>query len=379
MAEQNNAKMRRRGLVATVLAVLVGSLGVVAGPAGPADADSPPTAAGNVIHGFRLDDDGDFHVIDHPDAGTTPSDPIMGGTGTSTTAINNRGEMVGAYADRSDVIRSFLRSRNGRYTIIDPPDSFPNEELADINNRGEIVGFADEDGDNAAGARGFLRTRRGRYVAIEVPGAGSTVPFKANDRGQVVGLYLDRVPPGATPHPEHGFIWDDGEVTTVDHPDAANGTWLFGINNRGDTVGWYYDRDDRAHGFLRDRRGRYTTIDVPGAERGTLVTSVNDRGETVGGVVNADFSSDGFYRTRGGRITIIEAPDEATYTRALDINDRGDIVGDYDTEPPSTDNAGTRPQPSPPSPPTPAAPPSTTTTSASSRPTTDMTPIALVE
>jgi hypothetical protein len=77
---------------------------------------------------------------------------------------------------------------NGRYTIVDPPDSFPNEELADINNRGEIVGFADEDGDNRAGTRGFLRTRRGRYVAIEVPGAGSTVPFKANDRGQVVGL-----------------------------------------------------------------------------------------------------------------------------------------------------------------------------------------------
>jgi uncharacterized membrane protein len=344
MAEQNNANVRRRGTVATALSVLVGSLGVVAGPAVPADADSPPTAAGNVIHGFRLDDDGDVHVIDHPDAATTPSDPIMGGTGTSTVGINNRGEMVGLYADRSDVIRAFLRSRNGRYTIIDPPDSFPNEELVDINNRGEIVGFGDEDGDNGAGTRGFLRTRGGRYLTIEVPGAGSTVALKVNDRRQVAGIYFDQDPPGPTPPPVHGFVWDDGEVTTVDHPDAVYGTYVFGINNRGDTVGWYYDADDRARGFLRDRRGRYTAIDFPGAERGTLVASVNDRGETVGGVVNADFSSDGFYRSRGGRFTIIAAPGEATYTRALDINDQGDIVGDYDTEPPGTDGSATSPQ-----------------------------------
>ena len=149
MARQDSTKTRGRGVLPAALAVLVGSVGVVAGPAVPADADSPPTAAGNVIHGFRLDGDGAFHVVDHPDAGTTPSDPITGGTGTSTVGINDRGEMVGLYADRADVIRAFLRSRDGRYTVIDPPDSFPNEELADINNRGEIVGFADEDGGTA--------------------------------------------------------------------------------------------------------------------------------------------------------------------------------------------------------------------------------------
>jgi hypothetical protein len=46
-------------------------VGVVAGTAGSAAADPPPTAAGNVLHGFRLNHDGDFTVIDHPDAATT--------------------------------------------------------------------------------------------------------------------------------------------------------------------------------------------------------------------------------------------------------------------------------------------------------------------
>jgi hypothetical protein len=343
MAEQNDAKVRRRGIVATALAVLVASLGVAAGTAVPAAADPPPTSTGNVLHGFRLDNDGDFHVIDHPDAATTigPNLPI---TGTNLSGINNRREIVGIYEDESRVLRNFLRTRTGCYQIIDPPGSLANEEAVDINNRGEIVGFGDEYGDNGAGTRGFLRTRGGRYLTIEVPGAGSTVALKVNDRRQVAGIYFDQDPPGPTPPPVHGFVWDDGEVTTVDHPDAVYGTYVFGINNRGDTVGWYYDADDRARGFLRDRRGRYTAIDFPGAERGTLVASVNDRGETVGGVVNADFSSDGFYRSRKGRFTIIEAPGEATYTRALDINDQGDIVGDYDTEPPGTDGSATSPQ-----------------------------------
>jgi hypothetical protein len=60
MAEQPNAGTRRRGLAAAVVALVIGSLGAVVGIAGPAAADPPPTSAGNVLHGFRLDDHGDI-------------------------------------------------------------------------------------------------------------------------------------------------------------------------------------------------------------------------------------------------------------------------------------------------------------------------------
>jgi hypothetical protein len=196
----------------------------------------------------------------------------------------------------------------------------------DVNNRGEIVGFVDDNGENSAGTRGFLRTSQGRYITIEVPGAASTAALKVNDHRQVAGFYVDWA------NAIHGFVWDDRKVTTIDFP-RAEATFPFGINNRGDTVGVYYLADGSSHGFLRDRRGRFTSIDAPGAELGTMVASINDRGEMVGATSHEDFSTDGFFRSRQGRFTTIQAPGAATYTRALDINDLGDIVGDYDTEP----------------------------------------------
>jgi hypothetical protein len=69
-------------------------------------------------------------------------------TGTNLSGINNRGEIVGLFEDRSRVMRNFLGSPRGRYTIIDPPGSFPDEEAVDINNRGEIVGDYDTEPRN---------------------------------------------------------------------------------------------------------------------------------------------------------------------------------------------------------------------------------------
>ena len=57
-------------------------------------------------------------------------------------------------------------------------------------------------------------------------------------------------------------------------------TLRHGINNRGQVVGGYLDAEGRPHGFLWDK-GRFTTIDVPGAVA-TQATDINDRGEMVG-------------------------------------------------------------------------------------------------
>jgi hypothetical protein len=118
MARHQNPRVRRRCTPA--LALVVGSLGVVVGTTDPAAADPPPSAAGNVLHGF-----------------IGPKLPI---TGTNLSGTNNRGEIIGVYEDRSRVLRDFLRTRGGRYRIIDPPGSFSDEEAVSINDRGNIVG-----------------------------------------------------------------------------------------------------------------------------------------------------------------------------------------------------------------------------------------------
>jgi uncharacterized membrane protein len=294
----------------------------------PASADPPPAAAGNTSHGFLVDR-GLVTTIDHPGATTIPATPADQ-AGTATTGINDRGESLGAYEGRDRVFRHFVRDRKGQFTRIDdPPGGSEFDEYVDINNRGEIVGFYDD--DHGFTTTGFLRTKKGRFVDIRVPGSLVTGPLKVNDRGQIVGIYLDAE--GVV----HGFLRDDGEFETIDVRGAA-ATVVLGINDRGQTVGSYIDADGSYHGFLRDRHGAVTTLpEVPGADPtmgGTQPAAINNRGQIVGLGYDADGGSRGFL-LQDGRLELIDATPDAVFTRPLDINNRGQIVGDYATKPPA--------------------------------------------
>ena len=78
---------------------------------------------------------------------------------------------------------------------------------------------------------------------LSFPGADSTFAFGINDLGDVVGQYggfrfgdgLDRF---------HGFLWRNGEYTTIDapFPDAMH-TALLGINTAGQIIGTFQPLD----------------------------------------------------------------------------------------------------------------------------------------
>jgi uncharacterized membrane protein len=292
-----------------------------------ASADPPPGASGTTSHGF-LAKRGALTPIDHPRATMVPAAPD-GQAGTATTGINDRGEILGAYEGRDRVIRHFVRDRKGRFARLeDPPGGSDLDEYVDISNRGDMVGFYND--ERGATTTGFLRTKRGRFVDIAVPGSTLTGPLKINDRRQVVGIYVDRA--GAL----HGFLWDDGEFRTIDVP-RATGTAVLGINNRGQMVGSYIDADGAYHGFRRERKGSVSTLpEAPGAEPaagGTQPASINDRGEIAGLVYDARGGSRAF-RLKRGILTQFDGPG-AVYTRALDINNRGETVGDHGTRAPA--------------------------------------------
>jgi probable HAF family extracellular repeat protein len=49
----------------------------------------------------------------------------------------------------------------------------------------------------------------------------------------------------------HGFVRStDGTVTTIDPPGDVDGTYAESINTKGTIVGFYYDSNHAAHGFL---------------------------------------------------------------------------------------------------------------------------------
>jgi probable HAF family extracellular repeat protein len=126
----------------------------------------------------------------------------------------------------------------------------------------------------------------------------------------VVGYYADhdtRLNPDGSlpPHKVHGFLWDRGRFSRFDVPDSL-ATFAYGVNNRGQIVGSYFDAAGKQHGFLLER-GHYRTLDAPGRPEGsdnngdgdidifdsaTLAWDINDRGEVLInelGVTNGGF------------------------------------------------------------------------------------------
>ena len=83
------------------------------------------------------------------------------------------------------------------------------------------------------------------FTAINVPGATSTQAFGINERSQIVGFYFDGV--GEL----HGFLLDRGTFTTIDAPGATS-TEALGINAGGQIVGRYF-AGGREHGFVLGR------------------------------------------------------------------------------------------------------------------------------
>ena len=77
-----------------------------------------------------------------------------------------------------------------------------------------------------------------------------------NDAGVIVGIW------GLVTE-EHGYVLNKDMFTTTDFPGAVL-TFFAGINNRGDVVGGYLDSAGIEHGFLFSD-GNFTTIDFPDA------------------------------------------------------------------------------------------------------------------
>ena len=254
----------------------------------------------------------------------------------TTTGTAADGQAIPASDDAREIYSPGFLFAKGEYTRVQVPQARTHNYSHGINNWGEIAGGFDSPSFDGPAGMGHATVRKpnGRFVRFDVPGAVSTIANKISDRGWVVGGYSPTsVSVGAAVPGNQSFLrYPGGKLKAIRIPGSV-GSQALGVNNRGAVVGEYLDPDGGFHGF-KWRQGRLTTIDGPGP-LGGILTDINDDGEIVGGYVDGGGTIHGFLRDRRGRLHTIDAPGAPHFTALFDINDRGQIVGsamDYDAE-----------------------------------------------
>jgi probable HAF family extracellular repeat protein len=217
------------------------------------------------------------------------------------------------------------------------------------------------------------------FVTIDLPGVTDIEAYGIDNHGNVTGLYYDA--DGNT----HGFVYQDGVVTTVDAPTSnppLSQAQLYNINNKGKVGAYYVDDNGIARGavydlgdqtwstlpvinipayfagaggvnangivagnWTRDPTGligeqgwtfdpktdSYSFFDVPGVDKvdyfGTVVSSINNAGVVVGYYTDSDGGIHGFTKT-GTQYRTIDVPGVHN-TVLYGINNQGDVAGRY--------------------------------------------------
>jgi hypothetical protein len=173
------------------------------------------------------------------DAASPPVDQLLG--------VNDSDVAVGFWTDGQGNNHGYTYNiRSHRFTVVSDPNA-PSAGLtaAAINNFGQIAGFY---ANPATGnTDGFLQAG-GRFIDLAVPGAASTMALGVNDLDEVVGVYT--VGSGSN-SAMHGFTWTPrGGFTSIDDPHGMGTTTINGVNDRGDLVGFYVDSVGNTDGFL---------------------------------------------------------------------------------------------------------------------------------
>jgi hypothetical protein len=187
---------------------------------------------------------GSFHKVMFPTGNNAkpPVDQLLG--------VNDHGIAVGFYNNSAGAARGYEFNLNThKFSLVSKPGAptggkAPSLTAAAINNHGEVAGFYVNNGGVTVSFVKF----NGKFTTIAVPGASATNAFGVNDNGTVAGTYTVGTGTAAT---THGFIWRPGHFTTkVDDPNGVGTTFLNGINNEGDIVGFYTDAAGNTDGLV---------------------------------------------------------------------------------------------------------------------------------
>ncbi len=223
-----------------------------------------------------------------------------------------------------------VRAGGITYTTLDNATDPTFNQLLSINNAGTIAGYYGI-GSAAHPNVGYTLAPpygQANYTIENFPGAVQTQVTGINNVGQTVGFWADSA--------GDNFGWVKtslGFVQVVDPKSMGGATVMdqvLGVNDRNQAVGFYTDAAGNTHGFLYDIKNQtYTELTVPNASQVTA-TDINNSGLISGFYTDtADGSTRGFLEYANGTGFQSFAADGSTNTMFFGLNNNGQEVGTF--------------------------------------------------
>jgi probable HAF family extracellular repeat protein len=237
-----------------------------------------------------------------------------------------------------------FRWEKGKMTALPPFPGGYNSYATAANNRGQIVGWA-ENGVHDPSCNQAFQILQFRAVIWEpngemrelppLPGDSTSAATAINDKGQVVGISGACGIAVGDVSAAHSVIWENGVPTRID--DFGGHTWNTptAINNEGVVVGFSLPADQEGTRFFRafvwTKQGGTKMLDQIAGDVRSSATGINDDGQIVG-----------FSRTAGAvlraviwenadatikNLNDLAAPGSPYLLIAGDINNSGRISG----------------------------------------------------
>jgi probable HAF family extracellular repeat protein len=216
--------------------------------------------------------------------------PPVGGNNGQASAINNRGQVVG-YAENGVVDSTcppdttnnrvdlpVLWNNKGQAQILPTIGTDPDGEAFGINNQGQAVGYS----GTCTAVNHAVVWENGTATPLPNLGNPYAVAYEINSHGQIVGQAINA---DGTPL---AVLWQDNTVTALGGGALLPGdeaTFATSINNRGQVVGSSFAQGGWSHGLIW-QNGAMTDLNTlfPASSHLYVISAsnINDSGQIAG-------------------------------------------------------------------------------------------------
>jgi hypothetical protein len=245
-------------------------------------------------------------------------------TETDSFAVNDAGAIAGDYVDAKNVQHAMILAGK-KLTTVDHAGCTTSGGF----NAGAIAFYGINSSGAAAGwcantktslDEGFVYSG-GKFTAVNFPKSNGTQAIGINDKGDVVGLYLDSA--GV----QHGYVKTGSKYKSIDVTgDTSSEAW--DINNSGQIAVFALNSLGGYDSFIYNGKTFKKVSDPNGGSTGTIIRSVNNKGDAAGAYFNSSSQEVGFL-LHGGKYYDVKDPKANNNTRPDGVNDTLEIVGRY--------------------------------------------------